>query len=255
MRNALLLGALAIVSIGLSGCAAADPPAGSAPFAVPLFDGLERGIDYDRQARPDAVPVPSADALVSAVVACYPARSLFRAEVGIEAGARQYVGNAGSSVDLTTGAVSSGDNAYIGIVARIPLWSDAELDRQREQESRRRQEVAQVVGALWAALAERSSVARMLSLSLPLERRAQERVKLGVANTSEQVGALETVAKLTGDLGRVDAKLVQARLALLALCEVGRVGAVDAMVSAALPAALLARHSPEHPMTGRLDSR
>lgn len=81
-------------------------------------------------------------------------------------------------------------------MARIPLVSATELDKERNREAERHGRVADAVGELVGAFAEHAMTARQLALSRALEKRAQERVRAGVADTAEQVHYLEQVAAL-----------------------------------------------------------
>jgi hypothetical protein len=113
--------------------------------------------------------------------------------------------------------LSGSGPSYVGVVARIPLYSALEIDREREREFQRRKAVAGAVGALTQTLAERAVVARKLSLFRALEKRAQERVAIGVAETGEQVQHLKEVAELEGRLNEARAKVVEARMTFVGL--------------------------------------
>jgi hypothetical protein len=111
--------------------------------------------------------------------------------------------------------------SYVGVVARIPLYSALEIDRERERELRRRKAAAEAVGALTQALAEWGVASRKLALFRALEKRAQERVAVGVAETGEQVQYLKEVADLEGRLNESRAKVVEARMTFIGLCAEG----------------------------------
>ena len=87
------------------------------------------------------------------------------------------------------------------------------------------------VGALTQALAEWGVASRKLALFRALEKRAQERVAVGVAETGEQVQYLKEVADLEGRLNESRAKVVEARMTFIGLCAEGApVERVDAYI-------------------------
>ncbi|GAB2882769.1 hypothetical protein GCM10027277_59390 [Pseudoduganella ginsengisoli] len=96
-------------------------------------------------------------------------------------------------------------------MARIPLISASELDKERNREAERRGKIAEAVGSLVAARAERVMQTRQLSLLQALEKRAQERVRIGVAETSEQVHYLEQVAALETRIQALQGDEIKAR--------------------------------------------
>lgn len=69
---------------------------------------------------------------------CWPAKSWFRPELSLEARGGQTFGSVGKN-DQTQAD-------YVGIVARIPLYSPAEIDREREREALRMQQAATNAG-------------------------------------------------------------------------------------------------------------
>lgn len=194
------------------------PPPPAPPFALPLLDGEAR-THAPPPGRLERGALPDPRALFDLAMGCYPARSLFRAEIALEGRAARR--QAGTDA-LNPAEVAAGSGAsYVGVVARIPLYSSLEIDREREREFQRRKAVAGAVGALTQALAERAVVARKLSLFRALEKRAQERVAIGVAETGEQVQYLKDVAELEGRLNETRAKVVEARMSFIGLCADG----------------------------------
>lgn len=191
-----------------------EPP----PFQLPLLDGESR-THAPPQGKLERAALPDPRALFDLAMGCYPARSLFRAEIALEgrAARRQAGADALNPAEPAAGSGAS----YVGVVARIPLYSALEIDREREREFQRRKAVAGAVGALTQALAERAVVARKLSLFRALEKRAQERVAIGVAETGEQVQYLKEVAELEGRLNEARAKVVEARMTFVGLCAEG----------------------------------
>jgi hypothetical protein len=192
------------------------PPA--PPFALPLLDGETRTHEPP-QGRMERGALPDPRALFDLAMGCYPSRSLFRAEIALEgrAARRQAGADALNPAEAATGSGAS----YVGVVARIPLYSALEIDRERERELRRRKAAAEAVGALTQALAEWGVASRKLALFRALEKRAQERVAVGVAETGEQVQYLKEVADLEGRLNESRAKVVEARMTFIGLCAEG----------------------------------
>lgn len=150
--------------------------------------------------------------LFDAVVTCFPSPSWWRPEISFEARATQ---RQNSSDTLTTAEGST----YAGIVAKLPLYSAAELDREREREANRRASVAQTVGKLEKALADRRIHRRELTLARAVEARSGRRVAAGIAETAEQLTALNKVASLESQLISDAADLTAARLLLVGMCK------------------------------------
>lgn len=207
LRNRVDLAGL-LLAVACVGCSAEPDDKGPpTPHKLPVFDGQPRS--HLLTASPLKIdPGPDADDLFARVMACYPARSLFRAELHAEARA----GKVGAGLD----GAAAGPGA--GVVLRVPLWSAMDLERERERESSRRQKVAASVGAFVGALVEWRLAGRELELLRSIEKRAQERVAVGVAETAEQVKALERVAALERERIQHLAKITQARLEMVGLC-------------------------------------
>jgi hypothetical protein len=194
------------------------PAIAEPPFRLPLLDGESR-THAPPQGKLERAEQPDPRALFDLAMGCYPARSLFRAEIALEgrAARRQAGADALNPADTAPGSGAS----YVGVVARIPLYSALEIDRERERELRRRKAAAEAVGALTQALAEWGVASRKLALFRALEKRAQERVAVGVAETGEQVQYLKDVADLEGRLNESRAKVVEARMTFIGLCAEG----------------------------------
>jgi hypothetical protein len=135
-----------------------------------------------------------------------------------------------STIIDDSGMLSGGGRASVALVARVPLYSAAEVDREREREYMRRGKVADAVGALVSSLADRVRLQRELDMTRALEQRAQQRVFIGVAETSEQVKYLEKVADVDGQLLRQKGLIEKARLDLLGLCYESEVDRVDEFI-------------------------
>lgn len=214
------------------GAFAAEPPPESPPEPPPpwlleTWRPESAAVPLVPPHRPTPAPRAfDAGYLVAAVSDCWPAPSLFRPELSLELrGGRKF------------GDVSPTDQTqanYAGLVAKIPLYSPTELDRQREHEAKRQGEAAAAAGAIVQALADRARAAREIQLYEALERRSQRRVFEGVADTDEQVGALRRVADAHTRAAEAAAKLTAAKLSLLAMCQRGaRADAVAAYLQRA----------------------
>ena len=179
------------------------------PFKLPTFDGRAGNT---QEYIPPLVEAPrvNADAIFAATLNCYPAASTWRVDVDLEAGFR------------SRGAVGLDDTSlgghYVGIVARMPLYSITELERSQSREAQRRMQTAQLVGDYISALNKRNTAHRQLGLYSALESRSQVRVQLGVIDAKEQVGYLEKVIGAYDQIHIQEAALIEKRLALTGLC-------------------------------------
>ena len=206
------------------------PPAlAEPPFRLPLLDGESR-THAPPQGKLEPAAQPDPRVLFDMTVDCYPARSWFRGEIALEGRIGQRKSSTQGSATTTTafdqaaGAITQttgGQDNYVGVVARIPLFSAVELDKERERETQRRKTIADAVGILAQSLADKELAMRKLALFRALEKRAQERVAAGVAATDEQVQYLKAVAELEGGLYQTKAKVIQARMTLVGLCTEG----------------------------------
>ena len=175
MRTALIAIWAALIA---AGCVARAEPAAPAapPFDLPTLDGSggrARLADGDLPALVNGVD-PDLDALHAQVIGCYPSRSLFRVELSAVGGVRT---DGGISAD-DNGSVSDLGRVYFGLVAKMPLYSDAELDRERERELRWRQDAADRLARWSKALYDYGTAARALSLYTALERFRQAGVEV-----------------------------------------------------------------------------
>ena len=203
------------------------------PFLLPTYSGESPSFHA-----PDKPPAPGAapDArdLYERALACWPVRSLFRGEVTLEGRLRN---ERGLYLDDSHGVSSGGSRASAALVARLPLYSAIELDREREREWSRRVRVAESAGAFVSVLAERDKLRRQLDLLRALERRSQERVRAGVAETAEQVGFMEKVAASEGEIVRLSGLLQKARIELLGNCHEQQADGLDAHLNQLLASA------------------
>ena len=182
---------------------------------LPRFDGAA---DDPRDKPPtgplEPPPVLDARGLYDLVITCFPARSWWRPEIALEA---RYANDQSSNRNQLIQAAAE-TSSYAGIVARIPLYSEIELDREREREASRRSLVAQNVGKIEQLLAERAIAKRELGLWRSIEDRSSRRVIAGVAETKEQIDAIAKVAGLESKILSVSADLTAAKLVLIGMC-------------------------------------
>lgn len=206
--------------VPLTGCAgppggtSSDPPA--PPWHLPRFDGSEPA-QTDRAQPPAGTlqpgPVVDYRTLYDLVISCYPTRSWWQPEIALEGRITQGQRPDGVYVQ---GAETA---TYAGIVARVPLYSAVELDRERERERLRRGEIATAVGKLVALVADREVVQRELALLRAIEDRSGRRVAAGVAETSEQITAIRNVAQLESKLIQNRADLQAQALVIIGMCK------------------------------------
>lgn len=191
-------------------------------FELPTYSGEKPSHFAPKKKALPATP-PDARQLYELALACWPAESYMRAEVSIEGRLR----NDQSSYLDSTGSVNGGNRAAIALVARIPLYSAAEMAREREREYTRRVKVANSVGTFISVMAEREKNIRQLDLMRALERRSQQRVKIGVVETGEQVRYLERVAQIEGELLQQRGQIQKARLELIGHCSAPTADSLD----------------------------
>lgn len=169
-------------------------------------------------------PLPDARDLYQRTLDCWPAASRFRAELSLEGrlGPRHtpWLDTTGLLGTSTTAASAS-------LVARLPLYAPAELDREREREWLRRRRAAEAVGQLIAHLADRMRIEQELGLMKNLEKRSRLRVLSGIAESQEQVHYMERVADLDGQRLRHNGMIERARLELLGFCEQSQADQLD----------------------------
>ncbi len=211
MLRAKLSGALALVLLAPLGAAGEGEEA--KPFELPTYAGDKQSIHAPTMP-PKPGAMPDAKDLYERALHCWPAQSYIRGEVFAEGRLRSDQVNYMDDNGTVRGAARSS----VALVARIPLYSALELDREREREYARRTKLAEAVGVFVTALSERLKTKRELELTRALERRAQERVRIGVTETAEQVKYLERVAALEGDLMRLGGQIQKSRLELVGHC-------------------------------------
>lgn len=227
-RARIKAAAPALLLLAAAGALSADNTLEKPPLTVPLFDGVERS--HEPPPAPLKRPVvPDYRRLFDLAVGCWPEKSWFRGELHLEGRLANKRSSAGSAaVDATTGTITTRDDRYIALVARVPLLSASELDKERSREAERRGKIADAVGELVSAYAERVMQTRQLNLLQALEKRAQERVRMGVAETGEQVRYLEQVAVLETKIQALQGDEIKARLHILGLCDETNMARIDA---------------------------
>jgi hypothetical protein len=182
-------------------------------WELPTFTG-EKPTHFAPEKPAVAGQLPDPRKLYDTALECWPAPSFFKAEVGVEGRLRSDRVN---YLD-DNGTQSGASRAAVALVARIPLYSAMDLDREREREYMRRVKVADAVGVFYTALTDRERARRQLALMRAMERRAQQRVKIGVTETAEQVTYMEKVALLEGDLIKLRGQIEKSRLELIGHC-------------------------------------
>ena len=187
------------------------PPAFK-PYRLPTM--ADDGHNYhDNPAPLVKAPAINPDAVFLAVMGCYPAPSTFNIDVEL----RGQLRSSPTDEDLFD-TTSLGSN-YVGIVARMPIYSHTEIDRERDREYKRRTTAATAVAQFVAAVANRNHAIRELALHRSLEARAAIRVQKGIVAASEQVTYLEKVAGGQRSLIKAEADIMESRLTMAALCD------------------------------------
>lgn len=182
------------------------------PYRIPTFSGKPNDFKKFAPAMLPAMKVDS-DLLFNAVVNCFPERVSWGLQLDAVSGARYSEANT-----ITTFDTSGLSRYYVGIVAKLPLYSAEELNKQRQTELTRRESVAGNVKTFLSALASQRRAKRQLGLYASLEARAQERVALGLTDTTEQITYLEKVIDAQSQLDDSEAALDGSRLALSGQC-------------------------------------
>ena len=181
-------------------------------FEIPTFTG--KPVDWNHQ-KPAINPLPkiNGDAIFKVVNRCYPLKSGFGLDISLKTGAT-YKDTASSNQINTLDS----NKYYAGIVANMPLYSDVEIDKDRKLEYQRRIQTTDTIKALLTGVATKRRAERLMGLYEALEKRAQERIKNGLAETAEQISFLEKVATTQGELDQANANIEASRLALIGQC-------------------------------------
>jgi hypothetical protein len=182
------------------------------PYQFPTYDG--QGGDF-RAHVPELAPFPDVDTeeVFKVVVNCFPERVPWGLELKAVAGARYTEDNTVSTFD--TAGLS---RYYAGVVAEIPLFSASEINAERRTEYQRRTQLAENIASFIKGLAAMRRAWREIGLYNGATLRSQERVKEGIAPTTEQVGYVEKVAEAYSKLDDAKAMVEAARLSLYGQC-------------------------------------
>ena len=208
MRHSFLL---LLVTTVYSSAFAAEPKPVIKPFEIPTFEGKPVDWSHPKPAI-NKLPVIDGDAIFEMINRCYPLKSGFGLDISLRVGAN-YKPSGNTQINTL-----DSNSYYAGIVANMPLYSDIEIDKDRRQEYARRMQTSGTVKELLSAVAVKRKSERMLGLYSALEKRAQERIKQGVAAVDEQIGFLEKVAATQGELDIANATIEASRLALVGQC-------------------------------------
>lgn len=200
------------------------------PHELPTYAG-DKPSYHAPEKPPKPGQLPDARELYERTLNCWPVPSFMRAEVSLEGRAR----TDRSQMMEEDGSVRTAGRLGVALVARLPLYSALELDREREREYMRRTKLADATGNFISILAERQKHVRQLELLRALERRSQERVKAGITETGEQVGFMEKVAATEGELLKQSGQLQKARLELLGHCSQLQADEVDRYILQYMP--------------------
>lgn len=168
--------------------------------------------------------LPPSRELYQRTLDCWPSASHFRAELSVEG---RLTPRSTAWID-SAGQITSGAPVSASLVARLPLYSASELDREREREWMRRRRAAEAVGQLMTQLADRQRLRQEWRLMKGLEKRARLRVISGIVDSNEQVRYMERVADLEGQLLRQSGQIERSRLELLGFCDQAHADALDA---------------------------
>lgn len=200
------------------------------PHELPTYSG-DKPSYHAPEKPPKSGQLPDARELYEKTLNCWPAPSFMRAEVTLEGRAR----SDRSQILEDDGSVRTAGRLGVALVARLPLYSALELDREREREYMRRTKLADATGNFISILSERQKHVRQLELLRALERRAQERVKAGITETGEQVGFMEKVAATEGELLKQSGQLQKARLELIGHCSAAQADQLDRYILQYMP--------------------
>jgi hypothetical protein len=203
----------------LPGAGGEEPAAPKVPpFEIPTFDGQKK--DFKGATRPFApIKKIDSDAILETVINCYPARSRWKIDVDLQAAVRNT-----NAYDVTNSTIG---RSMIGVVLRMPIYSDSEFDRERQRELQRRNDTARQIASFVGSIARRNAAVRTLSLSSMMEQRAQVRVNNGITEADEQTKWLAEVVEAENALITAEANIEQARMMLAAQCREDAAPAVN----------------------------
>jgi hypothetical protein len=210
--HSLLKTLLVLIFITPPSHAEQQKPPDIKPFEIPSYTG--KAVDW-RNPKPaiNELPKIDSDAIFKVVNRCYPLKSGFGLDISLKAGATYKDTNNSTQINTL-----DSNRYYAGIVANMPLYSDVEIDKDRKLEYQRRMQTTETIKALLTGVATKRRAERLMGLYEALEKRAQERIKNGLAETTEQITFLEKVATTQGELDQANASIEASRLALIGQC-------------------------------------
>lgn len=184
------------------------------PYEVPTFSGSK--VDWhDIKPAINALNKLDTEYIFKTITNCYPIKP-FKVEFKFRAGLN-YRERSGSQIQT-----SDSSKYYAGIVFNMPLYSASEIDKSRMREAKRRSETSMMIGTLLSSIAGKRRAERLMGLYMSLEKRSQQRVRIGVIGVDEQVLYLEKVAITQSELDAANAMLEGSRLALSGQCRIGK---------------------------------
>jgi len=172
------------------------------PFQLPTYGEAVKNIPTDS-------PFSSEDAFLR-VVTCMPKKTKFKLDVKLVAGVSSQ-----NDFDPEMGEVGK---YYARIVASIPLYSSAEIDRQVEREGKFRVQISKLVSDIAKNIIISRKALKEIGIFSILEQRAQQRIAVGVAYTNEQVSYLEKRIAADAKYDHAMFEIEHSRLALTSLC-------------------------------------
>lgn len=191
----------------------AEKPPQAKPYKLQTLAG--DGVDFHAQpAKPVKAPHIDSDAVYQYILDCFPEDSRWNLDVSLRAQLAKsgtILGDDGSETEL--------GSSYVGIVAKLPLYSAGEMNRRTEREYKRRMDVAGNVSSFITSIASRNHAVRELALYRSLEARSAIRVSQGIVEVAEQVQYLEKVAGAQESLIKTEAKIMENRLKLVGMCD------------------------------------
>lgn len=223
------------------------------PFQLPTYQNKPKQASTVRGLKP--LPNIDIDAVFNQIVACYPTISKWKPELNFTAragrGTRDTTndriidalndrtqtsthinGEADSEgtttensfVDTSTltntgiDQQSETSDWYVGVIFNMPIYSSSEQSRERDREYKRRTEVSSELARLTKAMVKRTYAERTFDIFSALEKRSQDRVTNGLADTAEQVGYLKDVHKAHNEIVESKNEIAASKLKLLANC-------------------------------------
>jgi hypothetical protein len=190
------------------------------PFRLPLFDQTGRGGDADEVKISSVLDL---DGILLRMIRCLPKRSKFNLNIDL-------VSRFGSG---GVGDVSDYGNVgryYVGIVAKMPLYSSIEIERSLKWESEIRLKISDLIGNIANNVVVMRTALRELGLYVALESRSKRRIRAGIAFTEEQVKYLEKVISARNRRNSAIASINVSRLELISLCRESKRSSVNSVL-------------------------